>query len=157
VNVSERRSGLLVAEQAAVPRQIRDALKRLDSSLVLGCEVDTRHQCYVWRVLVRQGDQPARWLFDWREQLDDPRSHPRPLSYAIVEEAASRRLDSRRPQIDPVKANEEMEERLDREDEEIHHDIAREVEKRAGRISVYPRSQALRRARDRGRRKGQNL
>jgi len=154
MQLSERGSGLLVAEQAAAPREIRDALKRVDSDLVLGCEVDARHGCYVWKVLLRQGDYPAKWLFDWRENLEDFQSRPRPLSAAIVEEAAARRLDSRRPQKDPMVENDRMVEKLDKDDDELHRDIARDVNKRAGRLPVFHASVGLRMSRDRMRRKG---
>jgi hypothetical protein len=152
------RGGLLLAEETAAPSSIREALKRIDPDLILGQEVDSAWSEWVWKVLIRQGDRPAIWLFDWRENLDDPRSRPRPLSSAIVEETVARRLgSSRRPQVDPVRANDELQERLAREDEEQTLDIAADVRRRARRTSPVHRSQGLRRSRDKQRARGEQV
>lgn len=153
----ERESGLLLAEQSASSAHVRHALKRLDPDLVLSCEIDFRWQREVWKVLLRQGDRPALWLFDWRTSLDDPSSEPRPLTMGIVEEAAALRKDSRRKTIDPLKANDELVAKLDAEAEEVARDIARDVERRNGRISPVKPSVGLRMAKDRMRRKGWNV
>jgi hypothetical protein len=154
LSISERCSGLLLAEQAAVPADIRAALKRVDPELALDQQVDQTHRCWLWRVFRRDGDRPAVWLFDWRENMDDPRSRPRPLSHAIVSEAAERRLSSRRPHVDPLAANDRMLERQTAEDEELHHEIAREVAGRRGRVSPPKPSVGLRMARDKMRARG---
>lgn len=155
MNVTERRSGLLLAEQSAIPRDIRDALKNVDARFVLAQEVDARHECWVWRVFVRMGDRPAVWFFDWREDMSDPYSKPRPLSHGIVEEAAVRRLDSRRPQIDPLEHNDRIREELRQEMREISEQAAAEAKRKV--TSPVHRSQALRMSRDKQRRKGRNV
>jgi hypothetical protein len=152
---TSRRSGLLVAEQAAAPRQIRDALKRLDDQLVLGCEVDDRYGCWVWRVFRRDGDRPAQWLFDWRENMEEPRSRPRPLSHALVDEAASRRLGSRRVFVDPDVLNDRAVAEARREASEVSEQIARETVRRA-RSPVH-RSVGLRMSRDKQRARGRRV
>jgi len=153
----ERGSGLLLFEQAASDSEIRRLLKRLDPDLVLGVSVDARHQAYCWKVGLRQGDRPALWLFDWRTNVEDPLSAPRPLSTSIVDEAASRRIDSRRPVVDPLKANDELIEKLDAEEDEIVRDIARDVRRRAGRITPAKPSVRLRMTRDKMRARGENV
>jgi len=155
VEVRETRGGLLVAEETAAPASIRDALKRIHPDLILGQEVDSAWSQWVWKVLLRQGDRPAIWLFDWREALDDPRSRPRPLSFAIVEEAATRRVGSRRPVTDPLLANDELQRKHDEESIEEALGIAREVRKRP-RSPVH-RSQGLRMSRDKARARGENV
>jgi hypothetical protein len=157
VHVRQTRGGLLLCEETAAPASIREALKRIDPDLVLGQEVDFAWSEWIWKVLLRQGDRPAIWLFDWREDLDDPRSRPRPLSSAIVEEAASRRLGSRRPVVDPLAANDELKERLDDEADELALEVAREARNRRKRRSPPRRSQRLRIARDRARARGENV
>ena len=154
VNFREARGGLLVAEDTAAPASIRQELRRIHPDLILGQEVDSAWSEWVWKVLFRRGDRPAIWLFDWRENLDDPRSRPRPLSHAIVEEAASRQRGSRRPEIDPLQANDELQERLANASEAEALEIAAEVRNRARRRSPVQRSQGLRMSRDKARAKG---
>ena len=72
MEVRETRGGLLVAEETAAPASIREALKKIHPDLILGQEVDSAWSQWVWKVLLRQGDRPAIWLFDWREELADP-------------------------------------------------------------------------------------
>jgi hypothetical protein len=155
MRVRETRGGLWLAEETAAPHSIREALKRVHPDLILGQEVDFAWSQWVWKVLLRQGDRPAIWLFDWRENLNDPRSRPRPLSFAIVDEAATRRRGSRLPAIDPLRANDELTERLDQESEEETLEIAREVRLRTRRRSPVHRSQGLRIARDKQRARGE--
>jgi hypothetical protein len=155
MHVRETRGGLLLAEETAAPHSIREALKRVHPDLILGQEVDAHWSTWVWKVLLRNGDRPAIWLFDWRERLDDPRSRPRPLSFAIVDEATARRRGSRLPAVDPLRANDELTERLDRESEEETLELAREVKLRRRRRSPVHRSQGLRMARDKQRSRGE--
>jgi hypothetical protein len=156
VQIRETRGGVWLAEESAAPHSIRQALKRIHPDLVLGQEVDSAWSQWVWKVLLRQGDRPAIWLFDWRESLDDPRSRPRPLSFAIVEHAASLQRGSRRPVIDPLVVNDELIERLDRQSEQETLEIAAEVKTRRRRTSPVHRSQGLRIARDKQRRRGEH-
>jgi hypothetical protein len=157
MQIRQTRGGLFLAEETAAPREIREALKKIDPDLVLGQEVDEGWSSWVWKVLVRQGDRPAVWLFDWRENLDDPRSRPRPLSFGLVEHAASLQRGSRRPVVDPLRANDELVERLDEESIEEALALAREVTtRRRGRSPVH-RSQGLRMARDKARAKGRKV
>lgn len=153
--IRERGSGLLVAEQAAAPRPIRDALKRVDPDLTLGSAVDARHDAFVWQVFVRRGDKPALWLFDWREDMQDLSSPPRPLSWGIVEEAAGFRLDSRRPRVDdPLAENDRLVAKQDAEAAQLVRDLAEEAERASGRLSPIKRSVGLRISRDRIRARG---
>lgn len=140
--VRETRSGLLLAEETTAPREIREALKRIDPDLILGQEVDQRWDCYVWRILLRRGDRPAVWLFDWREG-DDPRSRPKPLSFALVDEVVAYRRDSRRAAADPLDANDELTAKTDREAEEEALAIGREAFKRSHTLSPIHRSRGL--------------
>jgi len=155
MEVRETRSGLLLAEETAAPRQIRDALKKIDPDLILGQEVDSAWSCTIWKLLLRRGDQPAVWLTDWREDLTDPRSRPRPLSFGIVEEAWALRKGSRRPHVeDPTRANEEMVARQDEKDEEETIALSRETTRRAQTLSPIHRSRALYLSRAKARREG---
>lgn len=155
MDVRETRSGLLLAEESAAPRQIRDALKRIDPDLILGQEVDQAWSCFVWKVLLRRGDRPAEWLLDWREDLNDPLSRPRPLSSALLDEVWALRRESRRPSPkDPLQANDEMVERGDEEAEEETIGISREVQKRRRTLSPVHRSRGLYLSRARARREG---
>jgi hypothetical protein len=153
--VRETRGGLLLAEETSAPSSIRQALKKVHPDLILGQDLDQRWSQWVWKVLLRNGDRPAIWLFDWRENLSDPRSRPRPLSFALVEHAASLQRGSRRPTIDPLTANDELVEKLDRDSEEETLEIAREVKLRRRRKSPVQRSQGLRIARDKQRTRGE--
>jgi len=155
VLVRETRGGLLLAEETAAPRDIREALKQIDPDLILGQEVDQAWSCFAWKVLLRQGDRPALWLFDWREDMADGHSRPRPLSSAIVEEAAARRRGSRRPHIDdPLRANDRVVEKADEEATEETLGISREVQKRARTLSPVHRSRSLYLSRAKARREG---
>ena len=147
------RSGLLLAEETAAPHQIRDALKKIDPDLILGQEVDLAWSCIVWKILLRRGDRPAVWLFDWREDLRDGHSRPRPLSFGIVDEAWARR-DQRRPEPDPEKANEEMLAQLEEAEYEATLDLSREVFKRSHTLSPVHRSPGLARSRAKARGEG---
>ena len=153
MQVRETRSGLLVHEETAAPRDIREALKKIDPDLILGQEVDQAWSCYVWKILLRQGDRPAAWLFDWREDLQDGNSRPRPLSFALVDEVWARRRESRRPSPpDPLQANDEMVVRGDEEATEEALGISAEVYKRRHTLSPIHRSRSLYLARARARR-----
>jgi hypothetical protein len=154
VPVRETRSGLLLAEETAAPREIRDALKKIDPDLILGQEVDSAWSCFVWKVLLRRGDRPAEWLLDWREDPADPRSRPRPLSSALVDEVGALRRGSRRVVLDPLKTNDEMVERGDEQATEETLGISREVYKRSRTLSPVHRSRGLYLARARVRREG---
>jgi hypothetical protein len=156
LSVRETRGGLLLAEETTAPRQIRDALKRIDPDLILGQEVDSAWSCFVWKVLLRRGDRPAEWLLDWREDPADPRSRPRPLSSALLDEVWALRRGSRRPYADPLKANDEMVEQGDEEATEETLGISREVYKRSRRLSPVQRSRGLYLARARARREGKS-
>lgn len=152
--ITERAGGLLLAEEAAAPKQIREALKRVDPELVLGVAVDPRYETAVWKVLLRVGyDRPAVWLFDWR----DERGRPLPLTSRIVDEAAERRLDSRRPHPDPVAENDRMLERAAEEARETYTDDARAGLKRSRTSPALHRSQSLRLARARARARGESV
>jgi hypothetical protein len=157
VEIRQTRGGLLVAEETAAPASIREALKKIHPDLILGQEVDSAWSEWVWKVLFRNGDRPAIWLFDWRENLEDPRSRPRPLSFGIVDHAASLQRGSRRPVIDPLQANDKLAERLANASELEALEIAAEVRARHRRRSPVHRSQGLRRARDRQRARGENV
>lgn len=152
--VRESRGGLFVAENEAASREIRSALKRVDPDLVLAQEVDPEWSRFVWRVLLRQGDRPAVWLFDWRANPDDPRSEPCDLTFGIVEEAQLRMLGSRRPLVDPLTANDQLQQRLDEESMEDAEAIARETSKRARTLSPVQRSRGLYLSRTRARNRG---
>jgi hypothetical protein len=152
--IRETGSGLLLAEETAAPRQIRDALKKIDPDLILGQEVDNAWSCYVWKILLRRGDRPAEWLLDWREDLSDPRSRPRPLSSALLDEVWALRRGSRKPAVDPHAANQAMVERADEEAEEEALGISAEVYKRRHTSSPIHRSRGLYLSRARARREG---
>lgn len=153
----QTRSGLLLAEDPAVPRDIREALRKIDPDLILGQEVDQAWSCFVWKILLRQGDRPAAWLFDWREDLSDPTSKPRPLSFALVDEVWARRRESRRPSPkDPLETNDGMVEQGDEEATEETLGISAEVYKRRHTLSPVHRSRTLYLSRARARRKGKS-
>lgn len=154
MDVRETRSGLLLAEETAAPREIREALKRLDPDLILGQEVDSAWSCYVWRLLLRRGDRPAVWLSDWREDPTDPRSRPRPLSFGIVDEAVALRRGSRRSVTDPAEANDLRLAEAERRDAEEALALSRETFKRSHTLSPVQRSQALYLSRAKARREG---
>jgi hypothetical protein len=156
LSVRETRGGLLLAEETTAPRQIREALKGIDPDLILGQEVDSAWSCFVWKVLLRRGDHPAQWLFDWREDPADPCSRPRPLSSALLDEVWALRRGSRRAVLDPLRANDEMVERGDEEATEETLGISREVYKRSRTLSPVHRSRALYLSRARARRGGRS-
>src|SRR5262245_52405327 len=156
MEVRETRSGLLLAEESAAPRQIREALKKIDPDLILGQEVDQAWSCFLWRVLLRRSDRPAEWLLDWREDLTDPRSRPRPLSHALLDEVVALRRGSRRPYKDPFEATEEAIAKADEDEEEDAIDTARAAAKRAQTLSPIHRSRALYLSRARARREGRD-
>jgi len=145
-----------LAEETAAPREIRDKLKRIDPDLILGQEVDSRWSCYVWRVLLRRGDRPAQWLLDWREDFSDPRSRPRPLSFALLDEVVALRRDSRRSVVDALEANDQMVEAGDEEATEETLGISSEVYKRSRTLSPIHRSRGLYLSRARARREGRD-
>jgi hypothetical protein len=155
VEVRETRSGLLLAEETAAPSQIREALKRIDPDLILGQDVDQAWSCFVWKLLLRRGDQPAVWLTDWREDMHDGHSRPRPLSFGIVEEAWALRKGSRRPHVEDVlKANDELIAKADEYDAEEAIALGRETVKRSRTLSPVHRSRGLYLSRAKARREG---
>lgn len=150
--ITERSSGLFLAEQAAAPAAIRDALKQLDDRLILGQEVDEQHQCWLWKVLVRVGwDRPAVHLFDWR----DEQGKPLPLTSRIVDEANRRRLDSRHQYEDALTANDRLEQEISEQAVEVFADAHRDAARSSRRMPVFHRSQGLRMARDKMRARGE--
>lgn len=154
----QRSSGLLVAGQAAAPDHVRKQLRQIRDDLRLGVEVDEHWGCYVFKVLSYQGESTAAvWLFDWRQDMEDPSSAPLPLSSGILTEAASRLLDSRRQFEDPHRANLAREERERVERVERYADGFREAFRRGRRSPVLHRSQSLRMARDKQRARGEKL
>ena len=155
MEVRELRGGLLLAEETAAPEAIRKALKRIDPALILGQEVDHAWSMWLWRILYRRPDRSAVWLFDWRENMEDPQSRPRPLSFAIVEEAASRQRGSRRPTFDPLAFNDQLQKEHDEHSIEEALGVAEEVRRRPR--SPVQRSQGLRRSRDKARARGENV
>lgn len=155
MQVRETRSGLLLAEETAAPRQIREALKRVDPDLILGQDVDSAWSCYVWKLLLRRGDQPAVWLMDWREDPSDPRSQPRPLTFALVDEAWALRKGSRRRHVDDLlRAQDELLERVDEKEAEEAIALGRSAGKRTSTLSPVHRSRGLYLSRARARGEG---
>lgn len=157
MHVHARGSGLLVAEQAAAPREIAEQLRRLDRRLELRQKVDHRHKAFVWEVYVAQQDRPSVWLFSWRENPDDAGSRPRPLSSAIVDEAASRSLNSRRPVIDPLAENDRLRERQEQDELADAETAAAEAARRHGRLPAFHPSRALYLARCKARARGERV
>ena len=151
----QRRSGLLVAEQAVAPKDIAELLRRHDPQLELRSQVDPDWECFVWRVFVHHSDGRNTWLLDWREDLTDGNSRPRPLSSALVDEVASYQQGSRRPLVDPLQANDELQAREQREDVEDTLTLAAEAERTGRRSSVFHRSRGLYLSRARARARGE--
>lgn len=86
----ETGSGLVLAEHGQDEAGITRALKTLDRDLILVRETDARHQCFVWKVLLHQGDtRPALHVLDWR----DRNGVPLPLSSGIVDAVNAQRKD----------------------------------------------------------------
>jgi hypothetical protein len=154
----QRGSGLFIVEQAAVPREIADQLRKLDPQLELRTQIDADWGQMLWRVYISQGDRPSQWLLDWREDLQDHTSKPRPLSSAIVDEVASmRRGQNRRPIVDPLAENDRAREREERDTLDQARDAAREAERTSRRSPVFHRSRALYQARCRARARGEKV
>lgn len=149
------RNGLVVATESADEAAVDRELKQLDQGLFLAREVDRRREAYVWRVFHWAGDDhPARWCCDWRDDY----GRPLPLSMNLVEKVKD--IEGRRAKLENIeRANAAIGERVDAEMQEVAEEAARDVARHstAGHAALLPRSQSLRRARERHRAKGGRL
>jgi hypothetical protein len=104
----EHKSGLIVAEHGGDEVRLSRALRDQDRDLILTKEVDERYGCFVWKVLLRQGDdRPALHVLDWR----DVSGKPLPLTGRIVDEVDAQRKD-RPGGYDALKASDDANARL---------------------------------------------
>lgn len=157
MNIHARGSGLLVAEQAAPPREIAELLRRVDRRLTLQPWGDQRYETTVWRVEYVDDLGNRHLVVDWRENPEDNTSRPRPLSSGIVDEAASRQLGSRRSFTDPLEANDRRRAQVDRDDLADTLTAAAEANRLGRRSPMFHRGVGLRMARDKARARGENV
>lgn len=149
---SENDSGLVVAEQSADERSVRDALRDHDRALRLVRGFSEEHGCWVWRVYRYAGpDRPAEFLCDW----SDRRGTPFPLSHRLVD-YVRHELDKngRAPGPDPDRRNAELVERRRKDADADMDEAAREHAKAVGRLPLFHRSPGLTATRRRLRREG---
>ncbi len=151
---SEHSANLMVANQAADENAVRRAVKRLEPGLMLTREFDEEHRgiVYVVRHWLGSGVTPLEVL-RWR----DPDGHPKPLSFALVDELQRQEARGRELYTEAEESNRKRREaehrRLDAELEEF----AREHGNAGSglRSACLPRGQHLRIARDKRRARGE--
>ena len=150
-----RHGALYVVEESASHSELERDLKQIDRALFFERQLTFAGEL-VWCVVCDVGgDQPPVTLIEWR---DPATGAPIPeLSSGVLTrvqrmhrsaEAFSREMRAR---------NEQLEKARDRDRDAAYEDMARDMLPRIeGRVSaVLPRSQALRRSRDRRRARGE--
>ena len=141
-------SGLVVAEDAADERAIQAALQDHDRDLRLSRESHPAGGIeYV--VVFTRGDQAAIVVCRWRDEVT---GQALPLSHGLVAKVKTLDLNSRAVRLDAFAHNDALIEQVEREMSEAAEDIARDIERRHGRLPVFHPSRALQLSRSRARR-----
>lgn len=147
--------GLAVVFNPADEKQITQALRRLDDRLFLDPEVEPLGPYVYMTVKYHLGSgHPPSTVLEWR----NPDGSPKPLSMGIVEQVKRQEGAMATAFHDAMIANELKRQKAIQDVGEAAHDIAVRVKSAAGTRSVnLPRSQSLRRSRDRQRARGENV
>jgi hypothetical protein len=151
-----RHGALYVVEGAKDKNEIQRELKKIDPRLFLEKQI-TFEQEAVWCVVVDVGSgEPPMTILEFRDEIGKPIPD---LSYRIVESMQKMERDGERLAAKVIKQNRAKIDRA-RADARAHwEEIGKDFEKRMSptRSAVLPRSQALRRSRDKRRNKGEKI
>jgi hypothetical protein len=140
-------SGLVLAQDGMDMAAVERALKRKDPELRLQGWPSREHDCIIWKV-VRGLDTICVWQTD--------RGEPLPLSSGILDMVDRLDRNSRAAYVDEDTLNRHQKDQEARGWESDSQNIREEWEMKHGR-PILPRSQGLRRARDKRRAKGENV
>lgn len=149
--------GLAVAFHQATTQQIQRELAALDSALFLDPELEPNgpYGPYIYMVVKQHVGTavPPVPVLEWRD-----RSGPWPLSMALVEHVKRREGRGDGALQAALLANDRIRARARETTGEQAFEVAQDAKKAAGKQSaVLPRSQSLRRSRDRARARGKKV
>ena len=144
---------LTAAYMGADEKTIQAELTRLDPLLFLDPEVEPGRFVY-WTVKQHVGSgHPPVCVLEWRD-----RDKPWPLTHAIVEHVRRREGAIATAYVEAAAANELKRQKTIEKVGDEAYDVALDAKKAAGKTSaVLPRSQGLRRSRDRARAAGKKV
>ena len=149
--------GLAAAYHTVTSEEVQRELQKLDRGLFLDPEIEF-HGPYgkylYWTVKHHIGSgQPPIPVLEWRDY-----NGPKPLTFAIVE-AVKRREGGLEDAVRKVlAANEKKRQETEKQVGDDAYEVALDARKATGKTSaVLPRSQALRRSRDRQRARGNKV
>lgn len=147
-------SGLIVAEQSQDFDSVALELRRYRPDLRLVPTGMDRNQRIIYQVYAERGDHPAIPVFHgMTENLEEAL----PLSSRFLHEVRKLDLNTRGGPSDPDVANAKLVARRNADAREELLEIGRENDKRSKREACLPRSQSLRRSRDKRRARGENV
>ena len=153
MEVVSSNSGLLIASEGADPAGVGALLRRHDPDLRLVPRFHEERDCVVWAVYRYRGrERPSEFVCFW--QTDD--GVPLPLSSSLLD--LVQRLDktTSAPPPDPDETNRKLRERIAKDARADAEAIVEDWLMPHGR-PVLPRSQSLRRARDKQRARGKKV
>lgn len=151
----EQYGGMTLVASVPEERDLQRALQRIHPQLFLDPEFDPVQGRPFWTVKYSLGDQPPLLILDWRW----PGGEPKELAWGLVEEMRRRDI------VGPVsmeaiyRQNQELEKKNQALSQREYEEIATDMVPRIlhPRRTVQPRSQSLRRMRDRQRSRGENV
>jgi hypothetical protein len=147
LDYSRTNSGLVLAMDSMDSAAVERALKRKDPELRLQGWPDREHDCILWKV-VRGLETVCVWQTD--------RGEPLPLSSGILDLVDKLDRNSRAAYVDADELNRRQKETEQRKWEADQENITEDWLMKHGR-PILPRSQGLRRARDKRRARGENI
>jgi hypothetical protein len=145
-------SGLILAEEIPDAASVERQLKQIDRGLSLQAW-PRQDGPPIWRVVLHYaGDRPPETIASWIDQSGEPL----PLSSRLVDLVRSLDKNSRVAYVDADGKNAQFEEQRERDNARDEEALIADWRMPHGR-PVLPRSQSLRRSRDKQRAKGKKL
>lgn len=148
---------IIVPWEAADERVVDEALRTIEPNLFLNKEIDPQGRLFYSACLFNgeRAPDPITVAVDWRETDGTPKQLSEGLVYEIkrMQQAGGVNLQS------IMKRNAALRSKMDDERQQIQEDIARDFDrhKAIGNFAIVPRSQGLRRSRDKLRARGHKV
>lgn len=148
---------IIVPWEAADERVVDEALRTIEPNLFLNKEIDPQGRLFYSACLFNgeRAPDPITVAVDWRETDGTPKQLSEGLVYEIkrMQQAGGVNLKS------IMKRNAALRSKMDDERQQIQEDIARDFDrhKAIGNFAIVPRSQGLRRSRDKLRARGHKV
>lgn len=146
-------TGVVLAEETMETAAIEAALKQRDPDLRLQGWPSQTHGRILWKVVRYAGpDRPPDTVCVWQSD----RGEPYPLSSGLLEKLDKLDKNTRSVYVSDDELNRRKRETETRGKQAAYEDLADDWASKNGR-PVLPRSQSLRRARDKQRARGKNI